>query len=150
MRALRADAWLYASVETLHIIGFTILVGALVMFDLRVLGASRAISVRAMARHLLPWGLAALLLIVPSGLAMFAAHTDLFLASRVFQVKMALLLAAAMNAAIFHTGPFTTSREWDVNAVAPIGARLCAMVSIATWLCVIACGRFLALLREAP
>ena len=79
---------------------------------------------------------------------MFAAHAGEFLGSRVFQVKMALLLAAGMNAAIFHTGPFTTRREWDVNVTAPLGARMCAIVSITIWLSVLTCGRFLALIRE--
>jgi hypothetical protein len=148
VQALRASPALYAAVETVHILGFTLLVGAVVLFDLRVLGLSRAIPVRALARHLLPWALVALLAIIPTGLAMFSAHADLFLGSRVFQLKMALILAAAMNAAIFHTGPFTSSRDWDVNAPAPLGARACAAISITLWVAILACGRFLALLRE--
>jgi hypothetical protein len=39
--AMRDSLWMYPLVETIHIIGFSILVGAVVMFDLRILGASR-------------------------------------------------------------------------------------------------------------
>ena len=145
-RAMREELWLYPSVEIVHIVGFAILVGAVVMFDLRVLGLSRGISVRALSRHLLPWSLAALVLIVPSGLAMFSAHASDFLNNRAFQLKMALLVTAGMNAAYFHTGPYQSVKDWDVDARAPLAARISVALSILIWLSIIACGRLLAYL----
>ena len=145
-KAMRENLWLYPSVEIVHIVGFAILVGSVVMFDLRVLGLSKQVPVRALARHLLPWSVGALLLILPSGLLMFSAHAGDFLNNRAFQLKMALLLAAGINAAIFHTGPFRTAAEWDTNATAPIGARVSVALSIAIWISVISCGRLLAYL----
>jgi hypothetical protein len=145
-RAMRENLWLYPAVEIVHIVGFVLLVGSVVMFDLRVLGLSRQVPVKALARHLLPWSVAALLLIVPSGLAMFSAHANDFLGNRAFQVKMALLLAAGINAAIFHTGPFQSVAAWDTGATAPVGARVSVALSIALWIAIIACGRLLAYL----
>jgi hypothetical protein len=145
-KAMREALWLYPAVEVVHIVGFVILVGSVIMFDLRVLGLSRAVSVRALARHLLPWSVAALLLILPTGLLMFAAHAGDFLSNRAFQLKMALLLAAGLNAAFFHTGPYQSVASWDSNTAAPIGARISVAASIAIWLSVIACGRLLAYL----
>lgn len=145
-KAMRENLWLYPSVEIVHIVGFAILVGSVVMFDLRVLGLSKQVPVRALARHLLPWSVGALLLILPSGLLMFSAHAGDFLNNRAFQLKMALLLAAGINAAIFHTGPFRTAAEWDTNAAAPIGARISVALSILIWISVISCGRLLAYL----
>ena len=145
-KAMRENLWLYPAVEIVHIVGFVILVGSVVMFDLRVLGLSKQVSVRALARHLLPWSVAALLLILPSGLLMFSAHAGDFLNNRAFQVKMALLLVAGMNAAIFHTGPYRSVAAWDTNATAPAGARVSVALSIVTWIGVISCGRLLAYL----
>ena len=145
-KAMRENLWLYPSVEIVHIVGFVILVGSVVMFDLRVLGLSKQVPVRALARHLLPWNAGALLLILPSGLLMFSAHAGDFLNNRAFQLKMALLLTAGINAAIFHTGPFRTAAAWDTNATAPIGARISVALSIAVWISVISCGRLLAYL----
>ena len=145
-RAMREDALLFASVAILHIAGFVVLVGAVVMFDLRVLGLSRGISVRALAKHLLTWSLAALLLVVPTGLAMFSAHASDLIANRAFQVKMALLIAAGMNAAIFLTGPFQGVARWDTGAPAPLGAKASAAASLVIWLSIIACGRLMAYL----
>jgi hypothetical protein len=145
-KAMRENLWLYPSVEIVHIVGFVILVGSVVMFDLRVLGLSRGVSVRGLARHLLPWSVAALALIVPTGLMMFSAHADDFITNRAFQVKMGLLLAAGINAAIFHTGPYTSVSRWDLNAPAPFAAKASVAVSILIWIGVISCGRLLAYL----
>ena len=145
-RAMRESLWLYPSVEIVHISGFVILVGAVVMFDLRVLGLSRQIPVRLLARHLLPWSVAALLLIVPSGLAMFAAHASDFLGNRAFQLKMALLLAAGLNAVAFHTGPYQTVAAWNTGVAAPWSARASVALSLVLWFSIIACGRLLAYL----
>jgi len=145
-KAMREWLWLYPSVEIVHIVGFTILVGSVAMFDLRVLGLSKRISVRALSRHLLPWSVGALTLIVPSGLLMFSAHASDFLGNTAFQLKMALLLAAGLNAAWFHTGPYQSVKSWDVDAPAPLAAKLSVALSLAIWLGVISCGRLLAYL----
>jgi hypothetical protein len=143
---MREWLWLYPAVEIVHIVGFSILVGSIVMFDLRVLGLSKQVSVRALSRHMLPWSLGALFLIVPTGLMMFSAHAEDFLGNRAFQVKMALLFTAGMNAAMFRTGPYQTVKSWDTNATAPALARLSVALSIVLWVGVISCGRLLAYL----
>ncbi|MCI3951000.1 MAG: hypothetical protein K0R53_497 [Burkholderiales bacterium] len=144
--AMRHELWLYPSVEIIHITGFVILVGSIAMFDVRLLGLSRGLPVREMARHLLPWTLGALLLIVPSGLLMFIAHASDFLGNRAFQIKLLLILTAGINAAIFHAGVYRSVTQWDTRLVSPPAARIHATVSLGLWLGVIACGRLLAYL----
>jgi hypothetical protein len=143
-RAMRESLWMYPIVETVHIVGFAILVGSVVMFDLRVLGLSKQVSVRALARHLLPWSWAALALIVPTGFLMFTAHATDFLSNGTFQLKMALLMAAGINVVIFHTGPYQSVKDWDIGVRAPLSAQASVAVSIAIWIAIIACGRLLA------
>jgi hypothetical protein len=143
-QAMRDHAWLYPAVAIAHIVGFSTLFGSVVMFDLRVLGLSKAISVRALARLLLPWSVASLGLIVPTGLMLFAAHADDFLGNRVFAIKMAFLLAAGLNAAMFLTGPYQSVKAWDTGAPAPLLARLSVALSIVLWVGVISCGRLIA------
>lgn len=144
--AMRDSIWLYPLVETLHIFGFAVLVGAIVMFDLRVLGISKRISVRLLARHLLPWSLAALLLIVPTGTLMFASDAVELIGNRAFVIKMLLLMLAMTNAAAFHLGSFRNAEQWDQDTIAPTGARLHALASILIWAGVITCGRMIAYL----
>ena len=143
-RMMRESLWAYPIVETIHIVGFAILVGSVVMFDLRVLGLSKQVSVRALARHLLPWSWASLALIVPTGFLMFLAHAGDFLANGTFQLKMALLMAAGINAVVFHTIPYPSVAAWDTKVAAPLAARVSVIVSIVLWVAIISCGRLLA------
>ncbi len=143
-QAMRDHQWLYPAVAIAHIVGFSVLVGSVVMFDLRVLGLSKAIPVRALARLLLPWSVGSLALIVPTGLVLFAAHADHFLDDRVFATKMGLILAAGINAAMFLTGPYQTVKAWDTGMKAPVLARLSVALSIVLWIGVVSCGRIIA------
>jgi len=142
--AMRQWAWLYPIVEILHILGFVVLVGAAFMFDFRLLGLSRRLPVTGMERHLLSWARGALLVVVPTGLMMFAAHATEFVDNPAFRLKLLLLAAAGLNAAVFHRVPFRSVDDWDTDARSPGAARMAAALSLALWTGVISCGRLLA------
>lgn len=142
--AMRQELWLYPAVEILHIWGFVVLVGSIAMLDLRLLGLSREISVRLLSRHLLPWTLGALLVIVPTGLLMFMAHAGEFISNRAFVLKLMLIFSAGINAAVLHLGPYRTVQQWDSGVAAPAAVRLQAALSLLIWMGVISCGRLLA------
>ena len=141
---MRSARWLYPMVEIIHIIGFVLLVGSVLMFDLRLLGMNRQLPLTLMARHLLRWSMASLLLVVPAGLLMFSAHPQDFIDNRVFLLKMTLIMSAGLNAAVFHTGVWQGVGGWDSGRAAPASARVHAVLSMVLWLGVIACGRLLA------
>jgi len=143
-QAVRESLWLYPIVEIVHIAGFCILVGAVALFDLRVLGFGHALPVSALGRHLLPWSLASLVLVVPAGLLMFSTQPQAFLANPVFLLKLALIAAAGANALLFHAGVYRSVAVWETGRPAPPLARLHALLSLALWLAVICCGRLLA------
>jgi hypothetical protein len=147
-QAMRQWLWLYPAVETVHIVGIGLLFGSIAVLDLRLLGVSRRIPVRLLARHVLPWTAAAFLLIVPSGLMMFTAHASDFISSPVFVLKMCLILAAGLNAAIFHAVVYPSVEVWDSEEMRKLGpppsARTSAALSLLIWVSVIACGRLLA------
>jgi uncharacterized membrane-anchored protein len=145
---MRQWLWLYPAVEIVHIVGIGLLFGSIVVFDLRLLGLARDIPVKRLARHVLPWSAGSFLLIVPSGLLMFIAHASEFIDSEVFVIKMLLIMAAGVNAGLFHTITFRTADVWDSEEMRklppPPSARLAGGVSLLIWISVIACGRLLA------
>ena len=147
-QAMRQWLWLYPSVEVVHLVGIALLFGSIVVLDLRLLGLSRHIPVRVLARHVLPWTAASFLLIIPSGLLMFLAHASEFVESEVFILKMLLIMAAGLNAVLFHTITFRTADVWDTEEMRrlapPPSARLAGALSVLLWISVIACGRLLA------
>ena len=142
--AMRQWLWLYPIVEIVHVAGIALLVGSIVILDLRLLGVSRSLPVRRLAAHILPWSLASFVLIVPSGLAMFVAHASDLMGNAVFPIKICLILLAGANAGIFHASAFRGAAQWDVDVMPPVAARAAAAVSLLLWFSVIACGRLLA------
>jgi hypothetical protein len=143
-RVMRESLWTYPIVEIVHIVGFVILVGSVISFDLRLLGLSRNVEVKSLARHLLPWSVASILLVVPAGLLMFSAHATEFARNPAFLLKLSLIALAAMNAAAFHLGPYRSVAFWNRNIATPVQAKAFAIASLALWLAIITCGRLLA------
>jgi hypothetical protein len=142
--AMRQWAWLYPIVEVVHIVGFVVLVGSALSFDARLLGRSRTLAVSALEHHLLPWARWSLLLVVPTGLLMFTAHATEMADNPALRLKLILIAAALLNAAVFHRWPFRSVGDWDTEVVGPGAARAAGMLSIGLWIAVITCGRLIA------
>jgi hypothetical protein len=107
----------YPALEVVHIVGIALLLGNLVLFELRV------------------WGFGPEL-IGASGLLMFAGQPAELLASRVFVIKMGLVMLAGLNAAWFHARGSLELLDRE--------ARFQTVVSMGLWLAVIICGRWIA------
>lgn len=142
--AVRESPWLYPMIETTHIFGFVILVGAAAMFDLRLFGFSRNLPVDETARHVLPWSRASLLAVVPSGFLLFMSDATGKWANPAFRLKMVLLLLAGLNALLFHRWTFRSVAGWNQNAPSPARAKVAAVASLLLWAGVISCGRLIA------
>jgi len=144
--ATRDSLWLYPAIETAHIVGFVILVGSAVMFDLRLLGFSRTLPVDETARHLLRWSRSSLLVVIPTGFLLFAVEATATWANPAFRVKLLLIALAGLNAFAFHRWTFKGVAGWNQGSVSPPAARLAGVASIALWTGVITCGRLIAYL----
>jgi len=138
--AVQGSRWLGPAALATHLTGVTVLLGSITVVDLRLLGLWRRVSVRRLTARLLPWTAASFLLIVPAGLLMFLVHADTLINSGLFALKMGFILAAGVNAAVFHTGAYRSAAAWDVDRMPPPPARLAGGLSLALWLSVFACG----------
>ncbi|MBB6558348.1 hypothetical protein HNP48_001012 [Acidovorax soli] len=136
--ALRSHVWAYPALEVVHIVGIALLLGNLVLFELRVFGWGAAIAPRDLARLSLSLALCGFGLAALSGLVMFATQPQELLANRAFTLKMLLLMLAACNAAWFH-GRGSLARLDGL-------ARAQMLLSTLIWLAVVACGRWIAYL----
>lgn len=143
-RQLREAAWLYPLLEIAHILGFVLLVGSIAMFDLRLLGAARNLSVSALGAHLRKWSLGSVAVVAPSGALLFTANPQELAGNPVFALKLGAIALAALNAAAYQLGAHRTVSGWDTGAPSPLRARLHALASLTLWPTTIACGRLLA------
>jgi len=141
---IRQSHWLYPAVEIIHIAGFALLVGAAVLFDLRLLGLSRKLPVKDCIGHLIFWARISLIAVIPSGLLLFIVEATSLASNSAFQIKLILIAAAGLNAAIFHRFTLRSVDEWNTQAPAPPAARIAGLLSILFWFGVITCGRLIA------
>jgi hypothetical protein len=133
---LRESVWLYPILEIAHIIGIALLLGNLVAFEARVLGAGKNIDLSALARLALPLSVLGFLLAAVSGLTMFATQALELLDNPAFKWKMLFLMIAGGNAAWFH-GRGSLKRADGV-------AKLQVIASFIVWIAVLSCGRLIA------
>ena len=133
---LQSHPWAYPVLEIVHIFGIALLLGNLVLLELRVFGRGAAIALAPLARLALTTAAVGFALVAGSGLAMFASQPGELLANRAFTLKMLLIFAAGCNAAWFHAR--------GSLARCDTGARLLMVSSTVLWLAVLACGRWIA------
>jgi len=138
---LRTSSWLYPAANVTHVVMMGMLVGSIVALDLRLLGLARRLDPAELDRYLTRFVFAALPLLLLTGAALFAADATFIATNPAFWVKMGLLAAALINAAVFNLLWRPYLPHWDI---APPAARLQALASLLLWPGVAICGRLLA------
>ena len=133
---LASHPWAYPALEVVHITGIALLLGSLVLLDLRVWGLAPELPLRPLARLSLKVTLAGFGLLVCSGLLMFAAQPGELVANRAFLLKLGLVHLAGLNAAWFH-GRDSLGRCDGL-------ARAQTVLSTGLWIAAIICGRWIA------
>ena len=123
-------------VESIHLIGVTLLLGTIAIVDLRLLGLGlRHLKISAVAEAMEPWTLAGMVTVGITGPLLFAWDSTRYLKNPAFMVKM-VLLAAALGV------HFTVHRQ-VVRDEARRG-KFAAMLSLLLWSSVLLAGRAIA------
>jgi len=140
---VRESAFPY--VEGAHVLALSLSVGTVMWFDLRLLGvAMRTRPVSELFQDLKPWMFAGFAVMFLTGGLLFSAHATKAYASGYFRAKLALLILAGVNTAIYHLTIDRRESEWGKAPVPPIGARIAGLVSLVLWFSVVAVGRLFA------
>ena len=134
--ALKSSVWAYPALEVVHIVGIALLLGNLVLLEMRVFGRGAALDVKALASLSLGIAAVGFSLAAVSGSLMFASRAVELLTNRAFTLKMILLMLAGCNAAWFHGRGSLEKLDG--------GARLQLILSSLMWLAVVSCGRWIA------
>ena len=137
------QSWLFPVIQSIHIIGLTMLVGTITMVDLRLLGIGlRRQTIRDLASRVAPWTFAGLLTVLITGPLLFWADLTRYLNNPAFVVKMGLLAVAL-------AAHFTIHRSAIENLsghlqAAPVKQKLTAALSLVLWSSVVLAGRAIA------
>jgi hypothetical protein len=140
---IRQSLYLFPVIESLHVIGLTMVFGTVAILDLRLLGlASMHRPFTKIASDVLRLTWPAFALTVITGLLMFITNASGYFNNLQFRCKMALLALGGINMLIFELTSGRTVRSWDQDAVPPMGGRLAGAISILFWIGVIFLGRW--------
>jgi len=143
--------WAWPLCEVAHFVGLILLIGAVGMFDLRLLGMAKGLPIAAL-RRLLPWGVFGFVLCVSSGL-MFVLGLNANVPNPVYEVlmtdiwldlKLLFIFLAGMNLlAFYQTGMSHAVEGLGPGDDAPLLAKVIAGTSLFLWLGVIYFGRLI-------
>ena len=136
--------WWFPFLESIHVLTVTLLVGSILMVDLRLLGVTALrYAASRMTRELIPWTWGALVLAVVTGAGMFMTRAATYIEHPPFQIKLVLILLAGVNMALFQFRTFRNIDDWDTVAVTPVAARVAGASSLLLWAGVVLAGRWI-------
>jgi uncharacterized membrane protein SirB2 len=144
---LHESYYVYNWVESTHVLALMLSLGMLFLIDLRMLGlALTGIPATTVARRLNLPMLVGFSVMIATGLLLFYAIPVRTAQSLWFRIKLLLLLAAAVNAWLFHRRMRAADARpgWDRAVTAPPALRLGAGLSLCFWALVVICGRLIA------
>ncbi|MBX3563549.1 MAG: hypothetical protein KF730_03125 [Sphingomonas sp.] len=141
---IREISWIVPTVQTIHIIAIAVVVGSALVTDLRLAGVLAIDEAPAtVVRRYLPWMWGALIVLLLTGLVMLVGEPDRTLNNVVFWTKMALVVTAFALTLLFRR-PLLDPEFSPKHAAWAKLVKPMAWVSLAIWIAVIICGRWIA------
>lgn len=143
--SIRESPFAFPFIESVHVLGITLLVGTVAVVDLRLLGVvMKDEQVSEIVSRVLPLTWCGFLIQVVSGLLLFWAKADEYYLNPVFRLKLLLLLLAGLNPLIFHSTLYRSVSEWNDKQTTPVLAKVAGLFSLTLWSGVIVVGRAIA------
>jgi hypothetical protein len=139
--AISQSTWMFPTIETVHVIALSIVLGSIVVVDLRLVGlASKDRSVTALTNEFLPWTWAAFILAAISGSLLFTSRAADYMNIAAFPAKFVFMAIAGLNMLYFHFVTQKSIGQWDDGEPAP-AAKIAGAVSLVMWALVVICAR---------
>src|SRR5260370_1493636 len=139
--AIHQSLWLFPLIETAHLFGIILLVGATAAFVLRLMGRGmKEQPVSTLAGRLLPWAWAGLTIQVVTGLCLFSSEATRCWENNAFRIKMVMLVLAGLNALIFHQTVYRRGGNLGDRRGRPGGARGACRLLVGCWVVVLSHG----------
>jgi len=139
-KAISTSTWAFAVIESIHLLALSVIGGAVLIVDLKLLGFGiRTQTLAEVARDAQRWFLGSWTVMIVTGLLLFWSEPQKLYYSTPFAVKMICLLLGTIFA-------LTVRRRVTLageGRVPPMVMKLVALVSLALWFGVGAGGRWI-------
>ena len=137
---VRKSVWQFPVIETIHIMGLTVLLGSVIIVDLRLLGiVLRQHPTAEVAKDFMVWFWTALVISVCTGVTLFLSEATRMSYNSAFFVKIVLIVLGVT----FHLTVHRRAIRMDAREKMRMG-RLIPCLSILCWLGVALAGRAIA------
>jgi hypothetical protein len=143
--ALRESELMYPIVMSTHLAAIALFGGMILMTDLRILGlAMRSYPISDLVGQLRPWKWMGFVIMVTCGVLLAAAKAESYYDNPYFHLKITLLILIGVHALIFRRNVYRNTANLDRAKAVPRVAKIAAGLSLALWLGVLCCGRWIA------
>jgi hypothetical protein len=135
---LNTNEWAFPVCEVLHIIGFAILIGTIMIVDLRLLGLGMRRQTSAeLVKDTAPWSLLGLVMVLITGPLIFLSDPAMYVYNKGFRFKITMLVIAMLWNWTIHRKAANMKEPGDFG-------KFVGMLSIVLWTSVIFGGIFIA------
>ena len=139
------NAWAIPAIQSVHIVGIALIMGSVLMIDLRILGlAWTDRTLQQTSRRFGPWLTGSLWLLLVTGLLMVVGEPVRELVSFSFWLKMALVALGAVVAVSFQRALRRHDQQWEPTGAQSSSLKLMAVATFFVWIGVIFLGRLIA------
>ena len=140
---VQESMWAYPLVLSLHAVGMSLLVGTIVVIDLRLLGVAKRAPVETFVQ-LIPVAWTGFIINAMTGASLFIAGATTHYFNPAFRIKIALIVVGGLTAWAFGPLVFRRTPHWPSDGSTPVSAKCLAGLSLAIWLGAITAGRLIA------
>lgn len=139
------NSWVIPAIQSIHIVGIGLVLGSVLMIDLRVLGwAGMDQTLRQTTTRFGPWLTAALCLLLATGALMVIGEPVRELVTFSFWLKMLFVAVGTLIAAIFQITLRKHEQQWEETIVNRRSIKCLAVLTFLIWVCIIILGRLIA------
>ena len=139
---IQATYWLWPILEIFHFFGLTLLMGGLILVDLRMIGLFSDIGLEEV-KKLLPLVIFGFLVNLVTGVLFLFGDPSRYLINIGFQVKMILVSLAGCNAAIYHLKVESLFSNLNLTDRLPLVIKITGFTSLTLWTGVLLLGRLI-------
>jgi len=137
--------WTYALVNLAHIFGISLLFGAIVVLDLRLLGVWGKIPLHLMARPTTVVAGTGFAIAILTGPALLATKATEYVGNPFLPIKLTAILLGIINVAILHRLPAWKERaNLDMGAAKRRQLAVAGSTSLLCWVSAISAARLIA------
>ena len=139
---IQATYWLWPILEIFHFFGLTLLMGGLIIVDLRMIGLFSDIGLEEV-KKLLPLVIFGFLVNLITGVLFLFGDPSRYSINIGFQIKMILVLLAGCNAAIYHLKVEPLFSNLNLTDRLPLVIKITGFTSLTLWTGVLLLGRLI-------